>query len=168
MSVFAELHPLIGIAAACAGLSINRAGIDRGRAREARPLLPTLPRKPRPAPPLALSQSERDTVLLLLNSERFADLAPSAVYAILLDEGRYHGSIRTMYRLLAAHGLNGERRKQRAHITYAKPELLAIRPNEVWSWDITKLKGPVKWTYFHLHAERKIMPSEVRFPRGTA
>jgi putative transposase len=69
----------------------------------------------------------------------------------LLDEGRYYGSIRTMYRLLAAAGQSGERRNQRIHPTYAKPELLAIRPNEVWSWDLTKLKGPAKWTCFHLY-----------------
>jgi hypothetical protein len=68
-----------------------------------------------------------------------------------------------MYRLLALEGQTGERRKQRVHTAYAKPELLAIRPNEVWSWDITKLKGPAKWTCFHLHAERAIMPSEVGF-----
>ena len=90
-------------------------------------------------------------LLLILNSQRFADLAPAAVFAILLDEGRYHGSIRTMYRLLALEGQTGERRKQRVHTAYAKPELLAIRPNEVWSWDITKLKGPAKWTCFHLY-----------------
>ena len=73
------------------------------------------------------------------------------MFATLLDEGRYHGSIRTMYRLLAAHDQTGERRRQRTHPLYAKPELLAIRPNEVWSWDITKLKGPAKWTCFHLY-----------------
>ena len=98
-----------------------------------------------------MSEDERGVLLLILNSERFADLAPAAVFAILLDEGRYHGSIRTMYRLLALDGQSGERRKQRVHTAYAKPELLAIRPNEVWSWDITKLKGPAKWTCFHLY-----------------
>ena len=90
-------------------------------------------------------------LLLILNSERFADLAPAAVFAILLDEGHYHGSVRTMYRLLAAENQSGERRQQRAHTAYVKPELLAERPNEVWSWDITKLKGPVKWSHFHLY-----------------
>jgi putative transposase len=73
------------------------------------------------------------------------------VFATLLDEGRYLGSIRTMYRLLAAQSQIGERRRQRSHPAYAKPELLANRPNEVWSWDITKLKGPAKWTCFHLY-----------------
>jgi transposase InsO family protein len=100
---------------------------------------------------LAFSIAEQDLLLGLLDSERFADVAPAAVFATLLDEGRYHGSIRTMYRLLAAQSQTGERRRQRSHPLYAKPELLAIRPNEVWSWDITKLKGPAKWTCFHLY-----------------
>ena len=105
----------------------------------------------RPRPPLALSIAEQNLLLGLLDSERFTDVAPAAVFATLLDEGRYHGSIRTMYRLLATQNQSGERRRQRTHPLYAKPELLAIRPNEVWSWDITKLKGPAKWTCFHLY-----------------
>jgi transposase InsO family protein len=100
---------------------------------------------------LALSGCEQDLLLGILDSERFADVAPATVFATLLDEGRYHGSIRTMYRLLAAQSQTGERRRQRIHPLYTKPELLAIRPNEVWSWDITKLKGPAKWTCFHLY-----------------
>jgi putative transposase len=151
MVAFAELRPQIGIAPACAALSINRAGIYRARDRLARRHCATFPRKRRPRPPLALSAAERSVLLLILNSERFADLAPTAVFAILLDEGKYHGSIRTMYRLLAAESQTGERRKQREHTAYVKPELLANRPNEVWSWDITKLKGPAKWTCFHLY-----------------
>lgn len=151
MAAFAELRPQIGIAPACVALSINRAGIYRTRDRLARRHCAMFPRPRRPRPPLALSEAERSVLLLVLNSERFADLAPAAVFAILLDEGRYHGSVRTMYRLLAAEGLSGERRKQRAHTAYAKPELLAVRPREVWSWDITKLKGPAKWTCFHLY-----------------
>jgi putative transposase len=151
MVAFAELRPQIGIAPACVALSINRAGIYRARDRLARRHCAMFPRKRRPRPPLALSEAERSVLLLILNSERFADLAPAAVFAILLDEGRYHGSVRTMYRLLAAENQTGERRKQRAHTAYAKPELLAVRPNEVWSWDITKLKGPAKWTHFHLY-----------------
>jgi putative transposase len=163
MEALATLGPQIGIAASCVALSINRAGIYRTRTRLARRHWCTFPRKRRARPPLAFSEDERTVLLLILNSERFADLAPAAVFAILLDEGRYHGSIRTMYRLLALEGQTGERRKQRVHTAYAKPELLAIRPNEVWSWDITKLKGPAKWTCFHLHAERAIMPSGVGF-----
>lgn len=85
------------------------------------------------------------------NSERFADLAPASIYATLLDEGRYLASIRTMYRLLAESGQSVERRRQRIHPEYAKPELLATHPNAVWSWDITKLKGPVRWSVYHLY-----------------
>jgi transposase InsO family protein len=93
----------------------------------------------------------RSLLLGLLGSERFVDMAPAAVFATLLDEGQYYGSIRTMYRLLAAANQTGERRRQRIHPVYAKPELLAIGPNEVWSWDITKIRGPVKWSYYHLY-----------------
>ncbi len=151
MAGFAELRPKIGIAAACEALSINRAGIYRARDRLARRHCAMFPRRRRPRPPLALSEAERSMLMLTLNSERFADLAPAAVFAILLDEGRYHGSVSTMYRLLAAQNQSGERRKQRVHTAYVKPELLAERPNEIWSWDITKLRGPVKWNYFHLY-----------------
>jgi putative transposase len=102
-------------------------------------------------PPLALSQTERETLLDTLNSERFANCAPTTIYATLLDEGIYLGSVRTMYRLLADAGQTVERRAQRLHPAYAKPELLATDPNQVWSWDITKLKVPSKWTCFHLY-----------------
>ena len=105
----------------------------------------------RPRPPLALDAAEKQAVLDTLNSERFADTAPAAVHATLLDEGRYLGSVRTMYRVLAAHGGSRERRNQLVHPVYVRPELLAMAPNQVWSWDITKLKGPTKWTCFHLY-----------------
>jgi hypothetical protein len=74
---------------------------------------------------------------MILDSERFADMAPASIYATLLDEGRYHGSVRTMYRVLAQEGQVGERRRQRVHPSYEKPELLATQPNEIWSWDIS-------------------------------
>jgi putative transposase len=90
-------------------------------------------------------------ILDLLHSERFVDRSPAEVYATSLDEGQYLCSERTMYRILAEHGEVGERRNQLRHPVYAKPELLATAPNEVWSWDITKLKGPAKWTYFYLY-----------------
>ena len=99
----------------------------------------------------ALSAGERQAVLDVLHSARFGDTAPAEVYATLLDEGTYLASERTMYRLLAAAGETGDRRHQRVHPPYAKPELLATAPNEVWSWDITKLLGPAKWTYFYLY-----------------
>jgi putative transposase len=95
--------------------------------------------------------AEQQLLLGILDSERFVDFAPATVFATLLDEGRYHGSIRTMYRLLSAQNQTGERRNQRVHPLYAKPELLAVRPREIWSWDITKLKGPAKWEIFHLY-----------------
>src|SRR5205814_4931589 len=99
-----------------------------------------------------LTADERAAVLAELCSERFADSAPAQVYATLLDEGRYVASERTMYRVLAAeHGRVRERRAQLEHPAYRAPELLAERPNEVWSWDSPKLKGPAKWTYYYLY-----------------
>jgi len=102
-------------------------------------------------PERALSEAERQHVLGVLNSPRFADMAPAEVYATLLDEGVYLCSIRTTYRILAANGEVRERRNQARHAHHEKPELLATRPNELWSWDITKLKGPAKWSYFYLY-----------------
>jgi transposase InsO family protein len=90
-------------------------------------------------------------VLDLLHAPRFADQAPAEIYATLLDDGIYHCSICTMYRLLSQHGEVRERRRQLRHPVYQKPELLAEMPNEVWSWDITKLMGPAKWSYFYLY-----------------
>ena len=147
-----DLKSVIGESAACRALGSTRGELRRHRMRLARAALmgPHLPRQPRTSA-LALSSPERQLVLDALNSERFADSAPATVYATLLDEGRYLGSVRTMYRLLAANSACRERRNQRRHTAYAKPELLAIGPNQVWSWDITKLKGPVKWSYFHLY-----------------
>jgi len=150
MLAVAELAPHVGLKAACRAFALNRGFVYRDRARHRATGVRCAPRA-WPRPPLALSVAERDLLLGLLDSERFADVAPAAVFATLLDEGRYHGSIRTMYRLLAAQRQTGERRRQRIHPLYTKPELLAIRPNEVWSWDITKLKGPAKWTCFHLY-----------------
>jgi transposase InsO family protein len=98
-----------------------------------------------------LQTGPRQTVLDLLRSPRFADLAPAEIYATLLDEGIYHCSISTMYRILAENSEVCERRRQLRHPAYTKPELLAVAPNQVWSWDITKLKGPAKWTYFYLY-----------------
>ncbi len=145
-----ELAPVVGNAAACRALGQWRGTVARGRARSRRAALPGPP-APRPAPPLALTPCEQQVLLAALNSERFVDTAPAAVHATLLDEGHYLGSVRTMYRLLAANGGCHERRNQRRHPAYSKPELLAVAPNQVWSWDITKLKGPAKWTSFHLY-----------------
>ena len=87
----------------------------------------------------------------MLHSDRFADLAPAEVWAILLDEGVYLGSESTFYRLLRQAGEVRERRRQASHPAKVKPELVASTPNEVWSWDITKLRGPAKWTYYYLY-----------------
>jgi putative transposase len=102
-------------------------------------------------PPLALTPEERQEILEILRSPRFVDATPYQVFAELLDEGIYICSVRTMYRILEAEGETRERRNQRRRVNYTKPELLAEGPNQVWSWDITKLKGPVKWTYFYLY-----------------
>jgi putative transposase len=139
-----EVGPRLGIAPTCAALGVPRATYYRRRWPQNAP-----PRR-RPSP-RALSDAERMAVLAVLHEPRFVDLAPAEVYATLLDEGRYLCSERTMYRVLAEHQEVGERRNQLRHPVYAAPELLARRPNELWSWDITKLLGPAKWTYFYLY-----------------
>src|SRR5437868_5816285 len=106
---------------------------------------------PRPKPARALSPTEQEGVLAVMYEPRFVDLAPRQVYAQLLDEGRYLCSLRTMYRILDENREVRERRDQLRHPEYKKPELLATGPNQVWSWDITKLLGPTKWTYFYLY-----------------
>jgi putative transposase len=142
-----ELTPIVGTRPACRALGAAPATIYRRR----RPPQPK-PSRPRPTPARALSEPERDAVLELLHSERFVDCSPAQVWATLLDEDTYLCSERTMYRLLEAkHGGVRERRDQLTHPAYAKPELLAKRPNELWSWDISKLKGPAKWSYFYLY-----------------
>ena len=142
-----ELTPLIGTRPACRALGASPATIYRRR----RPAQPS-PSRRRPTPARALSQAERRQVLEVLHSERFVDVSPEETYATLLDEGTYLCSTRTMYRILAAHhGGVRERRNQLTHPAYARPELLAQRPNELWSWDVSKLKGPAKWTYFYLY-----------------
>ena len=146
MDAYHGLQPSAGVASACATLGINRAGIYRQRAQPRH----TMPPKPRARPALALCATERQVIIEILDSERCVDVAPATIYATLLDEGRYHGSVRTMYRVLKSAQQTGERRRQRQHPIYTQPELLAIRPNEVWSWDITKVKGPIKWSHFHL------------------
>ncbi len=142
-----EMEPLVGTAPACRALGASRASLYRRRT----PPQPR-PARPRRAPVRALSDGEREAVLCELHSERFIDSSPAQVWATLLDEGRYLASQRTMYRLLAAqHGGVRERRDQLTHPPYAAPELLAERPNAVWSWDISKLKGPAKWTHYYLY-----------------
>ena len=144
------LAPDVGMVRACSVLRLHRSGVYREDVRR-RCLVAPAVRLPRLAPPLALSETERQVLRDVLCGERFAACAPPTIYATLLDEGTYLASVRTMYRLLAVDGQVRERRNQLTHPIYAKPELLATGPNQVWSWDITKVKGPVKWTYFHLY-----------------
>ncbi len=140
-----ELAPVVGTSAACAALAVSRATHYR-RTRGPRHGPPA----PRPSPARTLSGTERTAILELLHSERFVDAAPAAVVATLLDEGRYLASERTLYRILAGADEVRERRNQLRHPAYARPELLATGPNELWSWDITKLRGPAKWTHYCL------------------
>lgn len=146
MNAAQELSGRVGTAPACRALGIARAALYRRR----RPM-EAAPRTPRSRPSNALAPQERQTVLETLNSERFMDKAPTEVYATLLDEASYLCSIRTMYRILDERGEVRERRDQARHPDYRKPELLATGPNRVWSWDITKLRGPVLWSYFYLY-----------------
>ena len=145
MQTVTELGPRLGVRPLCDALGVPRATYYRQR--HPRVLGPT-PRRPVPR---ALVPIERTRVLETLHEPRFVDLAPAEVYATLLDEGTYHCSERTMYRVLAAAAELTERRAQRRHPIYAAPELLATGPNQLWSWDITRLKGPVAWSYFHLY-----------------
>lgn len=146
MQTVTELGPKLGVRPLCAALGLAPATYYRRRRAQA------VPSRQRPTTsPRALTPAERQRVLDLLHEPRFVDLAPAQVYATLLDEGRYLASERTMYRILAARGEVRERRAQRQHPLYAAPELLATAPNQLWSWDITKLKGPVKWSYFNLY-----------------
>ena len=163
MASVQELVPTHGQVAACRVLGLWRGAPARHQAvlRRAAFVGPRRARAARPRPPLALDALEQQAVLDALNSERFVDTAPAAVHATLLDEGTYLGSVRTMYRLLAIDGGCRERRNQRVHPAYAKPELLALAPNQVWSWDITKLRGPVKWSCFHLYVIMDIFSRHV-------
>ncbi len=136
----------LGVRPTCAALELARATFYRYRNGPSESL--ALERCP---PARALAHAERQTVLDLLTSERFCDDAPRQIWATLLDEGQYHCSVSTMYRILHSEHAVRERRDQLRHPSYAKPELLATAPNRVWSWDITKLLGPAKWTYFYLY-----------------
>lgn len=150
MTAIEEVGVDVGVASACEALAVPRASYYRSRARAAAGSVEPASRPRRP-PPRALSNTERQGVLEVLHSDRFVDAAPEEVYATLLDEQTYLCSPRTMYRILHAHGEVRERRNQLRRPAYSKPELLATRPNEVWSWDITKLLGPAKWTYYYLY-----------------
>jgi putative transposase len=144
MSTIQQHADTLGIEALCDALDVSRSTYFRC----------AFPKHTARAPrrsPRALSEAEQQRVLDALHSERFVDHAPAQVISTLMDEGVYLCSERSMYRLLAKHGELRERRDQARRPAYSKPELLATRPNELWSWDITKLKGPGKWSYFYLY-----------------
>jgi putative transposase len=143
---FAELTPLLGTAGACRASGRSRATYYR---RLAPPVLG--PPAPRPTPANAMSPAEIDELLEVLRSKRFCDLAPAQIWAVLIDEGRYLGSISTMYRVLRVGGEVRERRAQATHPPRARPELMADRPNMCWSWDISKLRGPDKGVWYDLY-----------------
>ena len=142
-----ELSESVGTASACRALGVSRATLYRHRQADTR----LTSERRRGHHPRRLADDERREVLNTLHSDRFVDTSPAEAYSTLLDEGRYLCSERTMYRVLDEAGEVRERRNQLTHPPYKKPELLATAPNEVWSWDITKLKGPAKWVYFYLY-----------------
>ncbi len=144
-----DLVPMAGITTACQALNLPRSSFYRAQ----QPIAPivTAQDSVRLPSPRALTATERETVRAVLNSERCQDQSPREVYATLLDEERYLCSWRTMYRVLAENQPVRERRHQLQHPSYAKPELLATQPNQLWSWDITKLRGPAVWTSYSLY-----------------
>jgi putative transposase len=153
-SALSILVPLVGVVAACAALGLCRATYYRAQQ-------PPAPPKPRPRSHRALSDEQRAEVLAVLDSEEHADKAPAQVYAALLDDQRHLCSIRTMYRVLAASGQVRERRDQRRHPSYVKPRLVARAPNQVWTWDITKVAGPAKGVFYYLYVVLDIFSRSV-------
>lgn len=147
MALTSQLSTEVGVSAACQSLHVARATFYRRH----QPAPAVITVKPKRRSPRALTEVERSETLAVLHSEEFVDRAPAAVHATLLDQGRYLCSPRTMYRLLAEQGEVRERRNQLMHPHYQRPELLATAPNQLWSWDITKLKSVVKWTFFYLY-----------------
>ncbi|MGH3990174.1 MAG: IS3 family transposase, partial [Pseudonocardiaceae bacterium] len=159
---FGELTPLSSTKRACELLGASRSSWYRRRRPP--PVTPT-PRAPA-AHPAALGDHERADLLAVLNSQRFVDRSPAQIWAILLDEGVYLASVSTMYRLLRCHHQTRERRAQATHPAKKKPELLATGPNQIWSWDITKLTGPVRGVHYDLYVildifSRKVIHYEV-------
>jgi putative transposase len=147
MAIVTAHRATLGVAPVCQALAVPRASYYRWQ----HPRVEAETPRSRRRIPRALPPEERPQVLALLHDDRFADLPPAEVYATLLDEGKYVCSIRTMYRILHEHTEVRERRRQLRHPHYQAPELLATQPNQLWSWDITKLKGPVRWSYFYLY-----------------
>ena len=141
------LAGLVGPSAASTALGVPRATLHRAR----RPKAARTP-TPRPHPARRIPDDERALIVSKLNDERFCDLAPAEVWARWLDEdGVFPCSVRTLYRLLAERGLVRERRDIARHPVHPRPELVACAPNEVWSWDITKLRGPAVGVWYFLY-----------------
>ena len=147
----AELAPTIGVRDACDAIGVAQASYYRRHRQSPPPQRPAPIRHIDRVQPRALSAAERAAILAELHSERFVDTSPTEVWATLLDEGRYLGSLSTFYRLLRQAGESKERRRQATHPATVKPELVAYQPNSVWSWDITKLRGPAKWSWYYLY-----------------
>jgi len=146
-----ELAPHVGVRNACDAVGASQAGYYRRHCSSPAPERPApIPHRDRPQP-RALSSDEQQAILDVLHSDRFVDMSATEVWARLLDEGVYLGSQSTFYRLLRRAGEVRERRAQATHPAKVKPELVAHAPNQVYSWDITKLHGPAKWTYYYLY-----------------
>jgi putative transposase len=147
MNSAVELAAFSGVVAACLALGVARATFYRAR----QPVPMRGPQRARAPSPLALPAAQRETILALLHAPEYVDRSAHTVFAMLLDTGRYLGSVSSFYRILRSAGERRARRDQLTHPAYAKPELLATAPRQLWSWDITKLKGPAKWQCFHLY-----------------
>jgi transposase InsO family protein len=153
MTVADELSKTTGTKAACAALGVSRATLYRHR----RPATPN----DRPTSPRALSDAEQKQVMDVLCSEPYVDASPAEVYAMLLEQGVYLCSVRSMYRVLHRHNACRERRSLVHHPAHKKPQLVATAPNQVWSWDITKVRGPGRGEYFHLYVILDIFSRKV-------
>jgi putative transposase len=152
-----ELAPVVGVTAACAAVGLPRSSFYQAQ----QPARLPAPTRPRPPSHRSLTPEEQQTVRDLLNSERFADQAPRTIYATLLDEGQHFCSWRTMYRLLKQDDATRERRNQRRRPVYQAPELLATGPSQVWSWDITKLRGPQAGLWYSLYVVLDIFSRKI-------
>jgi putative transposase len=162
MKTALQLAEQIPVRRVCEVLALARSSFYRARSPR-----PPKANRPRPASPRALTPAERESVRDTLNSERFADKSPYQVYVTLLDDDQdYLCSISTMYRILRQNDEVRERRNQLQHPSYSKPELLATPANELWSWDITKLRGPATWTYYQLWMSSVAMWSAGGSPNG--
>lgn len=158
-AAFEDLAPLSSKTAACRILGISRATLHRRE--NPGPVKTGMPAGLRQPHPAALSEEEREDVLDALDSDRFADKSPAQAWAVLLDEGRYYCSIRTMYRVLESRNEVRERRAQASHPPRVRPELVAAGPDQVWTWDITKLKSQWRGLYFDLYVMLDIFSRKV-------